>query len=43
MTTAAEPEPAEPEVDSAKTVVIEVGADTPPPNPRRGWWNRLVE
>ena len=43
VATAAEPEPAEPEADSAKTVVIEVGADTPPPNPRRGWWNRLVD
>jgi ribonuclease E len=39
----APPEPAEPETDSAKTVVIEVGADTETANARRGWWNRLVD
>ncbi len=43
VATAAEPEPAEPEADSAKTVVIEVGADTETANARRGWWNRLVD
>ena len=35
--------PEEPEADSAKTVVIEVGAGTENTAARRGWWNRLVE
>jgi ribonuclease E len=39
----AEAEPGEPEADAAKTVVIEVGANTETANARRGWWNRLVE
>jgi len=39
----AEPAPGEPEADSAKTVVIEVGAGVESSAARRGWWNRLVE
>ncbi|MEQ8229650.1 MAG: Rne/Rng family ribonuclease [Rhodospirillales bacterium] len=33
----------EPDADSAKTVVIEVGGGSESSGARRGWWNRLVD
>jgi ribonuclease E len=40
---ASQDDDAEPAEDSAKTVVIEVGAGQESSGARRGWWNRLVE